>query len=287
MDVLACELIFEIAFCGVLRPIDIINWAMASKTVAVDLLSNNYGRDRIVALDGLDTSYEMKNKQAMKIALERFCRPSEGVDHDFLNKPIADNNIDMIRFLLEWRSPRGEFFDPRQDECEMVVDAALTSDTMFRLMLDWRGPNDEWVDVRKIMHHMTDICADRHSDGNPLQTLLDWRGPSGQWVDARRCRHQMFKEYIVQEREDNVRLLLEWRGPDGEWIDVRFLDNWCIRNACRHSSVAVIRLLLEWQGPGGEHVDVNANGGYAVKCAKLRGLRKLISSVPRYATLFS
>ncbi|MBB20811.1 MAG: hypothetical protein CMP20_15345 [Rickettsiales bacterium] len=277
MDELPPEVLHLLAYSGQLKAKDVLSLALSSKALNEKLFGDQYSQDYFTSLGGFEVCLDRNNLRSMKNAL----RLIDSVDNSILSQVVWRGNVDAMRLLLDWRGPDAEFFDPRHDEYDVVIDAAVNNSRMFSLLLDWRGPNGEWVDVRQTLYCMFDIC----SDACVITALLNWRGPNGEWVDARFNNAKLLRNFIQMNSAEIVAVLLDWRGPNDEWIDPTVFNNCLIQVACKSASIQIIRLLLDWKGPDGLQVDPTTNNYYALKCARYRGTLRVFDSYPQFAEL--
>ncbi|MEC7839923.1 MAG: hypothetical protein VX777_07775, partial [Chlamydiota bacterium] len=172
---------------------------------------------------------------------------------------------ELLEYLLRWRGPNEEFFDPRlhHDEGSLfsyhnynLLLKAYKYDNIkaFNRLLNWRGPKEECFDINQ---HVESIfftiafCGDRGIKF--WQPLLDWRGPKGETIDlTSNAFFYPLERRLSDYRKTPLKLfkhLLSWQDQNGRYFDPTLHNNSLLSAAVSGNHLEVIHLILNWKPP--------------------------------------
>ena len=67
--------------------------------------------------------------------------------NELITKAIRNGNTKIVRQLLAWRGPKGQWVDPTTDDNNPIINAAYKGNPeIVKILLNWRSPGDERVD---------------------------------------------------------------------------------------------------------------------------------------------
>ena len=203
------------------------------------------------------TRYLLKNTNA-----------DPSVDPDIILLACKSSPLEIVRLLLDWRGPNGEFVNPSIHGNDCLVKACEKENIeLLKILLEWRGPNGEFVDPTiKSNYVLLYVCQFKRNEiaTEITRLLISWHGPNGEFVDITLKDNKLLMVALDNGFINLINLLLSWRGPNSEYTDPTVQNNDALLGACRWRRVEVVRLLLEWRGPNGEFVDPTSQNNTSI-----------------------
>lgn len=83
---------------------------------------------------------------------------------------VEDGNTEIVKLLLEWKGPNGEYLDPNGGPINYAARYGHTE--LIKTLLQWKGPNGEYVDFNKVIFVIMTSYTDRQDPAKSVSLLL-------------------------------------------------------------------------------------------------------------------
>ena len=125
-----------------------------------------------------------------------------------------NNRVEIVELLLNWKGPKwpekGNWIDPRPKDSSVInYVVGRCPLKIIRLLLNWEGPDGEWFDPRKQDNQVLVDAIGYHGPKEVVELLLDWTGPNREKIIPGSSNTEIIRA-LENNNEEIIAMLILW-----------------------------------------------------------------------------